>query len=59
MNTLFIKIIFLIFTTAILFYTTSYVKFEITKNNNIIGGIMVFIFSVVSVILGNVVFFIA
>ena len=57
MNTLFIKIIFLIFTIAIFFYCSSYAKFEITKKNNIVGGILVFIFNVISVIASNIIFF--
>ena len=40
MNTLFVKIIFLIFTLVIFIYSSSYAKFEITKKNNIIGGII-------------------
>lgn len=57
MNTIFIKAIFLIFTIFIFFYCTSYAKFEITKNNNVIGGIFVFIFNLLCVILSNIVFF--
>lgn len=58
MNTLYIKIIFLIFTIAIFLYSTSYAKFEITKKNNISGGIMIFFFSLISVVFSNVIFFI-
>jgi len=58
MNTLFIKIMFLIFTIAIFLYSSSYAKFEIVKNNNIVGGIMVFLFSLLSIVFSNVMFFI-
>ena len=58
MNTLFIKIIFSIFTIAIFLYSSSYAKFEIVKNNNIVGGIMVFIFALVSIVFSNIMFFI-
>ena len=58
MNTLFIKIIFSIFTIAIFLYVSSYAKFEITKKNNIIGGIIVFLFTAASVIFSNIMFFI-
>ena len=59
MNTIFIKIIFLIFTIFIFLYCSSYAKFEITKKSNIIGGIMVFIFTVASIIFSNVIFFVS
>ena len=55
MNTLYIKILFLIFTIAIFLYSISYAKFEITKKNNIFGGIMVFIFTLASVIFSNII----
>ena len=58
MNTFFIKIIFLIFTLIMFLYISSFAKYEITKNNNILGGIFVFIFTVASVIFGNIMFFI-
>ena len=58
MNTFYIKIIFLIFTIAIFLYSSSYAKFEITKKSNIIGGIVVFLFSLVSIIFSNIMFFI-
>ena len=58
MNTLYIKIIFLICTIEIFLYSVSYAKFEIIKKNNIFGGIMVFIFSLASVIFSNVMFFV-
>ena len=58
MNTLYIKIIFCIFTIAIFVYSSSYARFEIVAKNNIIGGIIVFIFSLVSIIFSNVMFFI-
>ena len=57
MNTLFIKIIFLIFTIAVFLYCSSYAKFEITKKNNVVGGILVFIFNLISVIASNIIFF--
>ena len=59
MNTFFIKLIFLIFTILIFLYSTSYASFEITKRNNISGGIMVFIFTIISVIISNIMFFIS
>ena len=57
MNTISTKIIFLIFTIFIFIYSCSYAGFEITKNNNMSGGIMFFIFSLCSVIFSNIVFF--
>ena len=59
MNTFFIKLIFLIFTILIFLYSTSYANFEITKKNNISGGIMFFIFTIISVIFSNIMFFIS
>ena len=58
MNTIYIKIIFLLFTIAIFLYSSSYAGFEIKKKNNIGGGIIVFLFSLASVIFSNVMFFI-
>ena len=58
MNTLFVKIIFLIFTLVIFIYSSSYAKFEITKKNNIIGGIVIFIFILSSIVFSNIIFFI-
>ena len=58
MNTLFIKILFLIFTFIILIYSSSYAKYEITKKNNIIGGIIIFLFILSSIIFSNIIFFI-
>lgn len=58
MNTIYIKIIFLIFTIVIFLYCASYSKFEITKKNNICGGIIVFIFTLISIIFSNIIFFI-
>ena len=57
MNTIFTKIIFLIFTIFIFLYTCSYAGFEITKKNNLSGGIYVFIFSLLSVVFSNIMFF--
>ena len=59
MNTFFIKLIFLIFTIFIFLFFFSYVSFEITKNNNISGGVMVFAFTIISIVLSNVMFFIS
>ena len=58
MNTLFVKIIFLIFTLVIFIYSSSYAKFEITKKNNIIGVIIIFIFILSSIVFSNIIFFI-
>ena len=57
MNTLFIKIIFMIFTFFIFIYSCSYAGFEITKKNNISGGVMFFIFSLISIVFSNIMFF--
>ena len=59
MNTLFIKIIFLIFTLFIFKYSCSYACFEITQNNNISGGIMLFVLSLASFIFSNIMFLIS
>lgn len=59
MNTFFIKIVFLLITLYILFYCSSYAKYEITKKNNIISGIIVFLFTLASVIFSNIVFWIS
>ena len=59
MNTFFIKIIFFIFTFFIFLYSCSYANFEITKKNNISGGIMFFIFTIISVIFSNIMFFVS
>ena len=58
MNTIYIKIIFFIYTFFIFLYSSSYAKFEIAKNNNIIGGIITFLFSLFSIVFCNIVFFI-
>ena len=57
MNTIFTKIIFLIFTIFIFIYSCSYSGFEITKKNNLSGGIFVFFFSLLSVVFSNIIFF--
>ena len=57
MNTLFIKIIFMIFTFFIFIYSCSYAGFEITKKNNISGGVIFFIFSLISIVFSNLMFF--
>ena len=57
MNTLFIKIIFLFITLIIMIYSCSYANFEIVKKNNFFGGIFVFLFSGISVIFANAMFF--
>lgn len=59
MNTFFIKLIFMIFTIFIFLYTTSYVSYEITKKNNISGGIMIFVFTIISIVFSNIMFFIS
>ena len=57
MNTLFIKIIFLIITIFIVYYSSSYANYEIVKKNNFFGGIFVFLFSIISTVFANVIFF--
>jgi len=57
MNTIFTKIIFLMFTLFIFLYNCSYAGFEITKKNNISGGIIVFLFSLFCVLFSNTMFF--
>lgn len=57
MNTLFIKIIFLLFTLSIFLYNCSYARFEIIKKNNISGGVMVFVFTLISIVFSNIMFF--
>ena len=59
MNTFFIKIIFMIFTFFIFIYNCSYAGFEIIKKSNISGGIMFFIFSLISIVFSNIMFFIS
>ena len=59
MNTFSIKIIFLFFTLCIFLYCASYAGFEIKQKNNILGGILVFIFDIACVIFGNVMFWIS
>ena len=56
MTTLIIKLFFLVVTICILFYLTSYAKFEITQNNNVVVGIIIFLFTLFSVIFSNIVF---
>ena len=58
MNNLFIKIIFFIFTLITFIYSSSYAKYEITQKNNIIGGIIIFIFILSSIVFSNIIFFI-
>ncbi len=57
MNTIFIKGIFFIFTFFILLYCLSYVKFEFINKGNILGSLFTFLFCLISVILGNIAFF--
>lgn len=59
MNTISTKIIFLIFSIFIFLYSCSYARYEITKKNNIQGGILIFIFSLFSIIFSNTVFFVS
>lgn len=56
MVTTFIKVIFLLITLCILYYCGTYVRFEIVKNNNIIAGIFIFLFTLASVIFSNIIF---
>lgn len=58
MNTLFIKLIFLLITLYIFFYCSSYAGFEIKSKNNIIAGVVIFLFTVASVIFSNIIFWI-
>ena len=59
MTNLIIKLFFLSVTICILLYLTSYSKFEITQNNNVIVGILIFLFTLFSVIFSNIVFWIS
>ena len=58
MNNLFIKIIFFIIILITFIYSSSYAKYEITQKNNIIGGIIIFIFILSSIVFSNIIFFI-
>ncbi len=56
MNTLFVKLVFLLITLYILLYCSSFAGFEIKSKNNIVAGIIVFLFTVTSVIFSNIIF---
>ena len=58
MITSFIKIIFTIISIYIFLYNCSFINYEIRENKNIIGGITVFVFVLLSVIFSNIVFWI-
>jgi hypothetical protein len=58
MVTVFIKIIFVLISIFILFYCSSYAKFEITEKNNITAGIAVFLFSLSCVVFSDIIFWI-
>jgi hypothetical protein len=54
MNTVFINIIFLIFTLIIFFKIIGYGLYEIKQENNFYGGIVTIMFSLVSIIFCNI-----
>ena len=54
MINIFVKIIFLLSTMYILFYCSSYAKFEIMKKKNRLGGVIIFLFTIASVIFSNI-----
>ena len=58
MVTVFIKIIFSIISLYIFLYNCSFINFEIKQNNNIPGGIIIFIFIFASLTFANTVFWI-
>ena len=58
MNTISVKIIFLIFNIFIFLYCSSYAKFEIVSKNNIFGGLSAFLFTTICVIFSTIIFFI-
>lgn len=56
MVTNFIKLIFSIISIYIFLYNCSFINFEIKENNNVLGGITIFIFVLLSIIFSNIVF---
>ncbi len=58
MNNVFIKLFFSLMCIFILFYMISFSLFEIKQKNNSFGGIATIIFTVTSIILSNIVFWI-
>lgn len=58
MNTIFIKVIFLLISIYILLYCCSYAIYEAKNKNNIIGCITIIIFTFASLIFGNILFWI-
>lgn len=58
MNNVFIKLFFSLMCIFILFYMISFSLFEIKQKNNPFGGIATIIFTVTSIIISNIVFWI-
>ena len=58
MNTLFIKIFFSIFSFFTIFYVFSFSKHEIKNNKNKYGGIFVFIYSLIGILLSIYIFWV-
>lgn len=56
MNNIFIKVFFLLITLYIFFYCCSYVKYQFLNEKKKLSSITVFLFTLFSVILSNVVF---
>lgn len=54
MNTIFLNVIFLIFTLIIFFKIIGYGLYEIKQENNLYGGTIVIIFSLISIIFSNI-----
>ena len=58
MITNFIKVIFSIISFYIFLYNCSFINFEIKENNNVLGGITIFLFVFFALIFSNVIFWI-
>ena len=58
MNTIFIKLFFSTVSLFFLTYTISYSKFEILTQKNTLGGVFIILFSLISIIFVNIIFWI-
>lgn len=58
MINVFIKVIFSLITVYILFHCFSYSMYELKTKNNIFCGLSIMLFTIISVVLSNIVFWI-
>ena len=58
MNNIFIKLFFSLICLFILLYIISFSIFEIKNENNVFGGVATIVFTIVSIVYSNIIFYI-